>query len=114
MTDAEVSAFQWENDGRNATFGWMLEGERGGAEDGRHYGERTLCHEALCLRLKIRTPCGDQGFFSRHMELTNLSDRPISIDWVGPLYKRFIRPHSGGVRGVPSHAGRPRIAGRGL
>lgn len=86
VMEAPVTAFDLAVDGKDATFGWEFENwETSEEASGRAYAELTLKNPRLALQMRVLTFCGENGFFSRHLYIKNLSDKPQSITKISPL-----------------------------
>jgi len=86
IADNPVPAFDLEIDGQDASYGWVLAGwEEKRAADGRPLAELVLQNNERSLQLKIETYCGDDGYYTRQMFLTNLSGEATAITRVSPL-----------------------------
>lgn len=86
IADNPVTAFNLVVDGKDASYGWdFVTWNENTASDGRPFAEMILKNTALALQLRIITYCGDNGYFSRKMYLTNLSAKAISLTSVSPL-----------------------------
>lgn len=86
VEDMPVCAFSLVIDGKDVTFGWKFEkwtvDEK---SQNRPFAELVLVNENLSIRMRILTFCGENGFFSRHIYLKNLSDKKMSITRISPL-----------------------------
>ncbi len=86
VMEAPVNAFELVIDGKDASFGWEFEAWNTSKDaSGRDCAEIVLKNPKLSLQLRVQTLCGDNGFFSRHLYIKNLSDKPQSITKIQPL-----------------------------
>lgn len=86
VKDMPVCAFDLVIDGNAATYGWEFDSWNTNEDaNERPFAELILVNKRLCLQMRIHTMCGENGFFSRHMYIKNLSDKKISITHIASL-----------------------------
>lgn len=86
VTENPIPSFRLIVDGCDASFGWeFVHWSEGESEKGQPFAELVLKHSLLSLVLSIRTLMGNNGFFSRRIQLRNASADVVGITSVEPL-----------------------------
>ena len=85
VNDIPVCAFDLVIDGHNATYGWEFVNWTTYEAEERSSAELIIINKKLNIQMRIKTFCGDNGFFSRHVYLKNLSDKKLSVTRISPL-----------------------------
>ncbi len=86
VEDMPVSAFELVIDGQDATYGWSFENwSTGKSIDGRPWAELVLRNDRLSVLMELKTLAGEDGFYSRHISIQNLSQKKLSITSLSPL-----------------------------
>ena len=79
-------AFKLVMDGRDLGFNWnFVDYSAADEADGRKRAVISLEHRKLPFLLNIHTLCGDNGYYTRYLEITNKGDISASITAVAPL-----------------------------
>ena len=86
VKDIPVCAFDLVIDGKDATYGWSFEAwNTDENSQGRPWAELILINKSLGLQIRICTYSGENGYFSRHIYIKNLTDKKISVTRIAPL-----------------------------
>jgi len=86
VRDIPVCAFDMVVDGKDATYGWEFAGWSAEEETAeRPMAQLVLINKERNLQLRICTYSGENGYFSRHFYVKNLSEEKISITRIAPL-----------------------------